>query len=94
MLRMPQEESKEGAGEREMEKGVLFSLGCWCSTWSNLKPIEKSCGCRTATLLPKTNVTQAKTGAQLPNHPRPRLPPFSPPLKHTFSSFYLPRFLL
>lgn len=35
-------------------------------TWSNLKPIEKSCGCRTTTLLPKTNVTKAKTGAQLP----------------------------
>lgn len=34
----------------------------------HLKPcwlIEKSCGCPTATLLPKTNVTQAKTDAQL-----------------------------
>lgn len=28
-------------------------------------PIEKSCGCPTATLLPKTNVTQAKAAAQL-----------------------------
>lgn len=54
---------REGRETRDSNKEREHKLN---GTWSNLKPIEKSCGCRTTTLLPKTNVTKAKTGAQLP----------------------------